>query len=211
MAGAGYRNWTPGDIPTATQFDTFLQEQTVMVFASAAARDTALSVAKAEGMLTFQLDSNSLTVYSGATWSTVGPAHGALTSWTPTVVQSGSVTVTNTASRYRRTGRWIEGYFYLTVTGSGSAGSPVIISGIPATASGPASLVIGTGGFSDAGTGNFYNPFGVALASTTSFDLRYSTGVTDPRLGVTGTVFPNGLAASDILQGTFAYEAAADA
>lgn len=76
MAGAGYRNWSPGDIPTADQFDTFLQEQTIMRFASAAARDTALSVVKAEGMVAYLVDSNRFTVYNGTAWLDLGAHTG---------------------------------------------------------------------------------------------------------------------------------------
>lgn len=73
MAGAGYRNWTAGDIPTADQFDTFLQEQTVMNFEDATARDTALSLVKAEGMVAYLRDVNLFTVYDGAAWQVLAP------------------------------------------------------------------------------------------------------------------------------------------
>lgn len=72
MAGAGYRDWVAGDVPTATQFDTFLQEQTVMVFASAAARDAALATVKAEGMVCHVLDESRQYTYDGAAWQRTG-------------------------------------------------------------------------------------------------------------------------------------------
>jgi len=72
MAGSGYRDWVAGDVPTAAQFDTYLQEQTVMVFASAAARDAALTTVKAEGMTCKLLDENREYTYDGAAWQRTG-------------------------------------------------------------------------------------------------------------------------------------------
>ena len=58
---------------------------------------------------------------------------GAWTSWTPTVTQSGSVTVTNTRSRYARWGRKIEVTISLSVTGSGTSSNQITVS-LPVTA-----------------------------------------------------------------------------
>lgn len=114
MAGAGYRNWTAGDIPTAAQFDTFLQEQTNMRFPDAAARDTALSIVKAKGMVTFQDDINQFTFYNGVAWT---PVPGSVVAYAEktadennftTVADIASLTVTFTAVNgvsYRITAR----------------------------------------------------------------------------------------------------------
>ena len=126
---------------------------------------------------------------------------GAWTSWTPTVTQSGSVTVTNTRSRYARYGRTIHYSIYLTVTGSGSAANAVTIS-TPVTAA-AASEFCGVGAISDASAGLIY-PAIVQLASTTTFQmLNATTAAADQRLGVTG--FSAGLANTDTiyLAGTF--------
>ncbi|CAB4214913.1 hypothetical protein UFOVP1616_56 [uncultured Caudovirales phage] len=69
MAGAGYRLFSTGEIPTQTDWRTYLMEQTVMVFASAAARTTALSGVLAEGMVSYLADTNSIEVYTGAAWT----------------------------------------------------------------------------------------------------------------------------------------------
>ena len=71
MAGAGYKSFTTGDVLTATDLNTYAVEQSVMVFASSSARDTALASAKAEGMFAFLKDSDSLTFYDGSSWTTV--------------------------------------------------------------------------------------------------------------------------------------------
>lgn len=68
MAGAGYKLFATGDVLTAAQVNTYLMQQTVMVFASSAARTTALSGVLAEGMVSYLQDTNSLEVYDGSAW-----------------------------------------------------------------------------------------------------------------------------------------------
>ena len=68
MAGAGYKLFNTGDVLTAAQVNTYLMQQTVMVFASAAARTTALSGVLAEGMLSYLQDTNATEVYNGSAW-----------------------------------------------------------------------------------------------------------------------------------------------
>jgi hypothetical protein len=80
MAGAGYKLFATGDVLTAAQVNTYLQEQTVMVFANAAARTTALSGVLAEGMATYLKDTDALEIYSGSAW--VGYGSGDLTAIT---------------------------------------------------------------------------------------------------------------------------------
>jgi hypothetical protein len=71
MAGAGYKLFATGDVLTAAQVNTFLMQQTVMVFASSTARTTALSGVLAEGMLSYLSDTNALQYYDGAAWQDV--------------------------------------------------------------------------------------------------------------------------------------------
>ena len=68
MAGAGFKVYATGDLITATEFNTFIQEQVVMVFADSTARDSAVS-SPSEGMFCFLKDSDTLQFYSGSTWS----------------------------------------------------------------------------------------------------------------------------------------------
>ena len=77
MAGAGYKLFNTGDVLTAAQVNTYLQEQVVMVFANAAARTTALSGVLAEGMVTYLKDTDALEIYSGSAW--VGYGSGDIT------------------------------------------------------------------------------------------------------------------------------------
>ena len=72
MAGAGYKLFATGDVLTAAQVNTYLNEQTVMVFADSAARTTALSGVLAEGMMSYLQDTDSVEVYDGSAWTAVG-------------------------------------------------------------------------------------------------------------------------------------------
>ena len=69
MAGAGYKSWTTGDLVSASEFNTYVQEQTVMVFADSTARASAISSAS-EGMITF-LKSDDTLYYADASGSWV--------------------------------------------------------------------------------------------------------------------------------------------
>ena len=79
MAGAGYKLFNTGDVLTAAQVNTYLNEQTVMVFASSAARTSALSGVLAEGMMSYLQDTNSVEVYNGSAWVAVGGGASPLT------------------------------------------------------------------------------------------------------------------------------------
>jgi hypothetical protein len=78
MAGAGYKLFNTGDVLTAAQVNTYLNEQTVMVFADSAARTTALSGVLSEGMMSYLQDTDSVEVYDATSWTAVGG--GGLTS-----------------------------------------------------------------------------------------------------------------------------------
>jgi len=71
MAGAGYKLFNTGDVLTAAQVNTYLQEQVVMVFADAAARTTALSGVLAEGMMSYLKDTNAVEKYDGSAWTAI--------------------------------------------------------------------------------------------------------------------------------------------
>ena len=72
MAGAGYKLFVSGDVLTAAQVNTYLMQQTVMVFANSTARTTALSGVLAEGMLSYLQDTNAVEKYDGSSWSAIG-------------------------------------------------------------------------------------------------------------------------------------------
>lgn len=67
MAGAGFKTFAVGEVLTANNVNTYLMQQTVMVFTSAAARTSAIS-SPSEGMVSYLTDSNSLWYYNGSAW-----------------------------------------------------------------------------------------------------------------------------------------------
>ena len=70
---AGYRLYTTGDVLTAAQVQFNLQNQSIMFFANAAARDAALTVGVVqEGMFAYLADTNTTVYYDGAAWQSFG-------------------------------------------------------------------------------------------------------------------------------------------
>lgn len=71
MAGAGYKLFATGDVLTASQVNTYLMQQTIMVFANSSARTSALSGVLAEGMFSYLQDTNSTEYYDGSAWQSI--------------------------------------------------------------------------------------------------------------------------------------------
>ena len=110
MAGAGAKLFVSGDVFTAAEVNTFLMDQTIMRFASTAARDAAFGGAGeptlAEGMYAYTNDTNTLWFYTGSAWESAGATTQGLTlnaqtgtTYTLALTDSGKfVTQTNAAA-----------------------------------------------------------------------------------------------------------------
>jgi hypothetical protein len=96
-----------------------------MVFASTAARDTALSVPKAEGMYAYAVDINTLHFYTGSVWTIV---HEPIQTWNVTnITQNGSRSCTTDRGWYQRChGVW-RAQLSLTITAAGSSGTGISV------------------------------------------------------------------------------------
>jgi hypothetical protein len=70
-AGLGYKEFSTGDVLTAADANGYLASQVVMVFASAAARTSAIASPQ-EGMISYLKDTNATQYYSGSAWVGVG-------------------------------------------------------------------------------------------------------------------------------------------
>lgn len=79
MAGAGFKNFAAGQVLTAQEVDEYLMQQSVMRFANAAARTTALSGVLAEGMISYLDDTNAVEKYDGSAWVSVAGTASPLT------------------------------------------------------------------------------------------------------------------------------------
>ena len=62
MAGAGFKLFADGNVLLASEVNTYMMQQQIMVFASAAARDAAI-LSPSEGMFAFLKDVDKLTVF----------------------------------------------------------------------------------------------------------------------------------------------------
>jgi len=78
VAGLGFKDFSVGEVLTSANVDGYLMQQTVMRFADAGARGSALGTATgtavplAEGMVTYLDDQNRVELYSGTEWVPVG-------------------------------------------------------------------------------------------------------------------------------------------
>jgi hypothetical protein len=71
MAGLGYKDFTVGQVLTSAEVDGYLMQQTIMKFADATARNTALTGVLAEGMFAYLADTNSTEYYDGSAWQSI--------------------------------------------------------------------------------------------------------------------------------------------
>lgn len=69
MPGAGWRTFTAGAVLTAAQVQTFLQDQAVQVYASSAARSSALGTAVSAGMVSYLTAGQQMDYYNGTSWT----------------------------------------------------------------------------------------------------------------------------------------------
>lgn len=139
---------------------------------------------------------------NGVKWAALSGIGGAWSTWTPTVTQTGNVTFTQTAqSYYGQIQKVVFASIYLTVTGTGTAGSHAIVS-LPVTAR--TSLVpVGQGFIYDSSTANNYVV--TAVADTTTSVYFFYTNASGNAWGVAPNV---GLANNDQIRIQFMYEAA---
>ncbi len=68
MAGLGWKTWSTGDTVTAANFQGYLQDQVVQVWASTSARDTG-NPTPSEGQFAFTTDTDTLYYYDGSSWT----------------------------------------------------------------------------------------------------------------------------------------------
>jgi hypothetical protein len=198
----GFMDYTAGAVLTAAQVDDYLMRQTVMRFADATARNSALSGVVVEGMCAYLKDVNTLTVYDGSAWWTVGHAANTTIGYSPTITQGGGAQAhTVNVSEWRVVSGICEWWFELALTSGGVPTTAVTIT-LPLTANG-ASRPAGVGLISDSSastqdTGLWY----IVTTTTISFIAGEST------TGYWG-VTPNlAIASGDVLAGALRYRIA---
>jgi hypothetical protein len=93
-AGLGFKEFTTGDVLTAADANGYLASQVVMVFASAAARTSAIASPQ-EGMISYLKDTNATEYYSGSAWVAIG---GGGASGGMTLINTGGTTLTGSTT-----------------------------------------------------------------------------------------------------------------
>ena len=97
-AGLGFKTFTTGEVLSAGDTNGYLM-QGVLVFASAAARDAAITSPQ-EGQFAYLKDTNATTYYTGSTWSTIGGG-GSLTLLSTTTLSASTTTVSSISQAYK--------------------------------------------------------------------------------------------------------------
>lgn len=136
--GSGFKDFAAGDILTAADVDGYLMRQTVMTFADASARDSALSGVLDEGMVAYLEDTNRTTFYDGSAWQDIANSSsiGTWSAYTPTVTSSaGTLTTTTTnRARFTRVNNIVTGQVDVTLNNIGTGSGSLNIT-LPVTAS----------------------------------------------------------------------------
>ena len=97
MAGQGYKLFVNGNTLSASDLNTYLQQQTVMVFATTGARDTALTSVLAEGMQCYITGTGGF-YYNGSVWVANVTASSTTTFTNKTLTSPIISTISNTGT-----------------------------------------------------------------------------------------------------------------
>ena len=184
-AGLGYKEFATGDVLTAADANGYLASQVVMVFASAAARTSAIASPQ-EGMISYLKDTNSTEYYSGSAWVAIDSTGGfTYAAYTPTFTNFSLGNGTINVARWAQSGKMVHVYGQVTLGSTSSVSGNITLS-LPATAS--SSIVgincVGNVTFGDDGVGSYGGI--VRLQSTTTFRLDV-LGSAGSYTNVTGT------------------------
>jgi len=124
MAGGGAYLWESGDVVTAADLQTFVQDQVIAVYANVAARTAAYGgvgePTLAEGMFSYLSDTNAFNYYDGAAWVAVDTSTDATKIPLSTVTTAGDLIVGTGASTVTRLAASTSGHV-LTSNGAGIA------------------------------------------------------------------------------------------
>jgi len=114
--GSGFKTFNSGDILTAADVQNYLQDQAVMVFANATARDAAVTSPE-DGMVCYLEDTKFLQVYEDAAWNNLINSSGVPASGTQKQIVTFTASGTFTKASYS----WATNA-KITVVGGGGAG-----------------------------------------------------------------------------------------
>ena len=130
MSGSGRKTFVAGEVLLAQELNDYLMDQSVMNFASDAARSSAIPT-PTEGLLSLTLDNDEIDYYNGSAWVPALPVGSWKTDWTPTI--TGGWTATGTWSTYyTQIGKTVHYSAVFTLTATSGVGT--FIFSLPITA-----------------------------------------------------------------------------
>jgi hypothetical protein len=131
MAGKGKKTFVAGEVLLAQDVNDYLMDQTVMNFASDAARSSAIPT-PTEGMFAVTTDNDQVDYYNGSDWVPALPI-GAWQTWAPTL-QGGWANGNGTwSAQFCQIGKIVHVYGKFTVGSTTTKGSDMRLS-VPVTA-----------------------------------------------------------------------------
>jgi hypothetical protein len=182
------KTFTAGTLATASDVNTYLMDQSIMTFANASARNTAIP-SPTEGMVTYQSTADHLTVYNGTDWI---PFDIGWTTYTPTLAGVTLGTGYTLSAAYTTIAKTVIVQFYFAlgatsaITGdvsfslpinhassnrSGQAGTCVIVDASPATRYPGTVLLSGTPGYAFLRVGNAAGTYLTQVALSSSIPI----------------------------------------
>jgi hypothetical protein len=215
---SGWKKWAALEVVQATQFQDYVQDQVVQVYAGTAARSSALGTSVAEGMVSYLSDINQVQVYNGSSWVEVGGTAVAYATASGTAVYA-----TNAGTSVYATTSGTANYSVLsgtavnvsgTVSATQVAGTAIFLNGTAILVGGSATV---TGG---GGTADFSNPMTVLgdliVGGTAGVAGRLGIGTNGQYLYTNGTVAswntisvaPTQVTAGTFNAGSFAFSTA---
>ena len=170
----GRKTWTAGEVLTASDLNSYLMDQAVVVFATTTDRDTAIT-SPTDGMVVYVTASEALFVYEAGwvqydtTWK----------SWTPTWTNVTKGTSPTETYVYLRIGKMVVAHGSLTFgTGSPAVSGSVTVTMPVASSTSSVSTTAGTAFFFDtSATATFQGVVEVTSNSTTA-TIRASDSAT---------------------------------
>lgn len=180
---AGWKSWDSGEQVLATEFQNYVQDQVVQVYAGTAARSSALGTAVTEGMVSYLNDINELQVYNGSAWAAITGGGGTATYAT---TAGTAVYATNAGTAVYATNAGTAVNLSGTVTTAQVTGTSIVLNGTAIPIGGSATV---TGG---GGTATFSNPMTVLgdliVGGTAGAAERLGIGSANTYLYSNGTV-----------------------